>query len=124
MKIKVLVRNTTKESFELGLKLISLDELNSHKEFKCNGYKIIDNELFLSKYSDECEKFPYEFNLQQTIDFAWGWYQSNKNPTENEPDTDGSTKVAFELSTERSGVGSQDWGMFCSIKPIWFVYGK
>jgi small subunit ribosomal protein S13 len=33
-------------------------------------------------------------------------------------------KVAFELSTERSGVGSQDWGMFCSVKPIWFVYGK
>jgi hypothetical protein len=43
---------------------------------------------------------------------------------QEEPDTDGSTKVAFELTTQRSGIGSQDWGMFCSVKPIWFVYSK
>lgn len=124
MNVEVLVRNTTKEAFELGLKLIALDEVPFNKEFRCNGYKIIDNELFLSRYSDKCEKFPYQYNLQQTIDFAWGWYEANKTPTANEPDTDGSTKVAFELTTERSGVGSQDWGMFCSVKPIWFVYDK
>jgi len=124
MNVEVLVRNTTKEAFELGLKLIALDNVPFDKEFRCNGYKIIDNELFLSRYSDKCDKFPYEYNLQQTIDFAWGWYEANKKPTANEPDTDGSTKVAFELTTERSGCGSQDWGMFCSVKPIWFVYGK
>lgn len=124
MNVEVLVRNTTKEAFELGLKLISLDNTAYDKPFTCNGYKIINNELFLSRYSQKCEKFPYEFNLQQTIDFAWGWYEANKNPTESEPDTDGSTKVAFELTTERSGVGSDDWGLFCSVKPIWFVYGK
>jgi hypothetical protein len=122
--VEVLVRNTKKEAFELGLKVIALDEVPFNKEFRCNGYKIIENELFLSRYSDKCEKFPYEYNLRQTIDFAWGWYEANKKPTECEPDTDGSTEVAFELSTERCGVGSQDWGMFCSVKPIWFVYGK
>lgn len=124
MNIEVLVRNTTKEAFELGFKLIALDAVSFNKEFRCKGYKIIDNELFLSWYSDKCEKFPYEYNLQQTIDFAWGWYEANKKPLTDEPDTDGSTKVAFELSTERCGTGSQDWGMFCSIKPIWFIYGK
>jgi hypothetical protein len=124
MNVEVLIRNTTKEAFELGLKLIALDNVPFNGQFKCNGYKIIGNELFLSRYSDECEKFPYEYNLQQTIDFAWGWYENNQKPTENEPDTDGSTKVAFELTTERSGIGSKDWGMFCSVKPIWFVYGK
>lgn len=119
MNEEVLVRNTTKEAFELGIKLISLDNL----PFKCNGYKVVDNELYLSRYSDKCEKFPYEFNLQQTVDFAWGWFKSNK-PSYNEPSTDGSTAIGFELSTERSGVGSSDWGMFCSVKSIWFIYGK
>lgn len=123
MNVEVLVRNTTKQSFELGLKLIALDEVPFNGVFKCNGYKIINNELFLSRYSDKCEKFPYEYNLQQTIDFAWGWFQTVR-PTDMEPDTDGSTGVAFELTTERSGVGSNDWGMFASVKPIWFIYGK
>lgn len=122
--ITTVVKNISKESFELGLKLIALDEVPFNGVFKCNGYKIINNELFLSRYSDDCTKFPYEFNLQQTIDFAWGWFEANKNPLTQEPDTDGTTKVAFELSTERSGIGSSDWGMFCSIKPIWFVYSK
>lgn len=124
MNKEVIVRNTAKEAFELAMKLIALDEKPFNKDFSCNGYKIIDNELFLSRYSDKAEKFPYEYDLEQTINFAWGWYKANQKPNTNEPDTDGSTKVAFEVSTERSGVGSQDWGMFCSIKPVWFVYGK
>jgi len=70
MNKEVLVRNTTKEAFELAMTLISLDEKPYQKDFSCNGYKIIDNELFLSRYSKDCEKFPYEYNLQQTIDFA------------------------------------------------------
>ena len=43
MNVEVLVRNTTKEAFEVGLKLISLDEMPSDVQFRCNGYKIIDN---------------------------------------------------------------------------------
>lgn len=124
MNKEILIRSTEKETFELGLKLISLEEKAFQKEFECNGYKIENNELFLSMYSKECTLFPYVFNLQQTIDFAWGWFQANQKPSEQEPDTDGSTKVAFELTTERSGCGSKDWGMVCSVKPIWFVYSK
>lgn len=120
MEVTVLVRNITKEAFEMGMKLISIEQDN----FKCDGYKIIDGELFLSRYSDKCVKFPYKYNLQQTIEFAWGWFEANKKPIKEEPDTDGHTRVAFELTTEKSGVGSYDWGMFCSVKPIWFVYGK
>jgi hypothetical protein len=128
MNVTVIVKNTTKEAFDAAFRLVFQDNYryNSHttKEYKCNGYKIINNELFLSKYSDKCEKFPYEYNIQQTIDFAWGWWENNKKPNEKEPDTDGSTEVAFEVSTVRCGVGSDDWGMFVSVKPIWFVYGK
>lgn len=124
MNVEVLVRNTTKEAFSLGMRLIALDAVAHNAQFKCDGYKIINNELFLSWYSKDCVKLPYEFDLQQTIDFAWGWYEANKKPILPRPDTDGSTKVAFELSTQRTGVGSQDWGMFCSVKPIWFIAGK
>jgi hypothetical protein len=130
MNEEVLVRNTTKEAFEQAFRLVFLDVYSyggvnkTEKVCKCNGYKIKHNELFLSNYSDKCEKFPYEYNIQQTIDFAWGWYENNKKPNGKEPDIDGSTRVAFEISTERCGVGSDDWGMFVSVKPIWFVYGK
>jgi len=124
MKNTVIIKNYTREAFEIAFKLLALDNAPFGKEFKCCGYKIINNELFLFRYSDKCEKFPYEFNLKQTIEFAWGWWENNQKPNEVEPDTDGSTKVAYEISTERSGVGSFDWGTFVSLKPIWFVYGK
>ncbi len=127
MNEEVIVRNHTREAFELAFRLVFLDAYrynNNQKEHRSNGYIIKDNELFLSKYSDKCTKFPYEYNIQQTIDFAYGWWENNKKPSTSEPDTDGSTREAFEISTERCGVGSDDWGMFVSVKPIWFVYGK
>ena len=120
----VIVRNREKDAFALGMKIIANDNKPYNEEFKCDGYSVIDGELFLSRYSNECIKLPYRFNLEQTINFAWGWYENNMKPKENEPDTDGSTHVGFELTTETCGVGTHDWGMVCSIKPIWFVYGK
>jgi hypothetical protein len=119
MNKTVIVRDIRKETFELAMQIVA----DSKKDFRVNGYKIIDNELYLSTYSKNCDKLPYEFDVKQATEFAWGWYQSVA-PTDDEPDTDGSTRVAFELSTERCGVGSDDWGMCCSIKPIWFIYGK
>lgn len=62
MNKKVVVRNTDKEAFDLAMKLIAFTEKRYDKEFTCDGYKIIDNELYLSKYSDEAEKFPYEYD--------------------------------------------------------------
>ncbi len=130
MNVEVTVKNTTKEAFDAAMRLIFLDNYSYvspsylEKVYKCVGYKIENNQLFLSKYSEKCTLFPYQFDIQQTIDFAWGWFQNNQVPTEKEPDTDGSTKVAFELTTTNCGVGSNDWGMFASLKPIWFEYGK
>ena len=120
MNNEVIVKSWNYPIFKKAVELIFL----TLSVDRCIGYKIINNELFLSKHSMECTLFPYEFNVQQTIDFAWGWWENNKKPLEDEPDTDGSTRVAFELSTKRCGVGSDDWGTFASVKPIWFVYGK
>lgn len=123
--ITVEVANVSYKAFESAVKLIALDVLLWDKEkreqqFKCVGYEIKDNELYLYKYSDTCIKFAYEYNLQQSIDFAWGWWENNKKPTAREPDTDGSTEVAWFVRTKREG----DFGKFLSVKPIWFIYGK
>ena len=59
-----------------------------------------------------------------SIDFCWGWWENNKRPSDAEPDTDGSTEVAWEISTERSGWRNVHHGTIFSVKPIWFVYGK
>lgn len=128
MNVEVVVKNTTKEAFEAAFRLVFLDVYSytngMEKLSLCNGYLIKNNELFLSKYSEKCTTFPYKYNIQQTIDFAWGWWENNQIPNGHEPDTDGDTEVAFEISTKRCGVGSEDWGFFVSVKPIWFVYGK
>jgi len=126
MSPEIIVRSKNKEAFELAFKLVFLHEFEHQKkeDYKAIGYSIKKNELFISKYSKECTKFAYDFNVQQTIDFAWGWWQANQKPNEREPDTDGSTDIGFEISTERCGVGSEDWGMFVSVKPVWFIYGK
>jgi len=128
MQVSVDVKHTTKEAFKLAMELVFIDNCSWNSElrkevFFCNGYSIKNNELFLSKYSDKCTLFPYKYNNDQTIEFAWGWLQHVK-PSYNEPDTDGSTGLGFEITTKKSGVGSNDWGMFASISPIWMVYGK
>lgn len=128
-KIAARISNTTKDVFEDALRLISKnariwDNATNKHVFKCIGYKVHKNELYLSYYSDQCEKFPYPFEIDQTIEFAWNWFLHNNVPSQREPDTDGSTEIGYEITTERSGVGSSDWGMFVSIKPIWFIHGK
>jgi len=126
MKSEVIVKSRNKEAFELAFQLAFLNgfEYKEKKDFKAIGYMVKNNELFISQYSKECTKFAYDFNVQQTIDFAWGWWEANKKPSEREPDTDGSTGIGFEISTKRCGIGSEDWGMFVSVKPVWFIYGK
>jgi hypothetical protein len=129
MEVGVTVRNTTKEAFTKAFETIALDNqtcpkdkgARNEKRFRCIGYKIEDGKLYLSKYSEKCTRLPYDLDLQQTIDFAWGWLENNKTPLEKEPDTDGSTKEAFLVTTD---VGYSDWGIMASVEPIWFVYGK
>lgn len=127
--VVVIIQGRKREAFDLAFQLIALDECVWDKEhrkdvFKCNGYRLNDNRLFLSRYSDKAVRFPYDFNLEQTINFAWGWWQANPEPTERHPDTDGSIEVGWRVTTEMCGVGSDDWGMFAMVEPIWFVYGK
>ena len=124
MNQTVIVKDTERKSFDAAFHLIGQMLKPYNKPFKFVGYKIIDNVLFLHQYSSSCNLFAYEFNVQQATEFAWGWWENNQKPNDDEPDTDGSTKVAFEVSTENCGTGSRDWTTVVSIKPIWFIYGK
>ena len=116
--INVNVEGTQKWAFDLAFELAFAGH-----DLKCNGYSIINNELYISHYSKESTKFAYEYGFKQVVDFAWGWYNQSK-PSDKEPDTDGSTGKAWKITTEGCGVGSDDWGMFVKVLPIWFIYGK
>lgn len=117
----------SRKAFIVAMEMAFVSEYSRDKEMTCNGYKIdIDtNSLLLSEYSNKSDviKFPYIFNKQQTIDFAYGWLESVE-PNEPEPDTDGSCKKGFQITTDGTGCGSKDWGIFIAIKPVWIVYGK
>lgn len=120
--IKIIHRGL--DAFRVAMDAAFVSQYPRDKEHKCNGYVIKDGRLILSKYADkEIIKFPYEYTKEQTIQFAWGWLESGVQPTGREPDTDGSTKIGFEVSSEGT-----DWqgihGTFIGIKPVWLVYGK
>ena len=121
------VRDKEKESFELAFKILFHQQFGHHTDKhrqRANGYTVKKGVLFISRYSDKCTKFAYDYNLEQTTEFAWGWWQANQDPKESEPDTDGSTDVGFEITTDGCGVGSEDWGLMVAIRPVWFEYGK
>lgn len=125
MEITVTVKNTEEVQFAKALELIALDKSDKNDIFKCVGYKVVDNVMYLFRHNyEDCTILPYEFNLVQTITFAWGWYKTNK-PTSQAPDTDGDVEIAFEITTQLPhGLFGYDWAVICSVKPIWFIYGK
>lgn len=116
----------TKEDFIacMDVALRSKHILNQ-KYYTCDGYEIQDNILILSDRSNNTKvtKLPYAFNKDQIIEFAWGWLQS-KEPKGAAPNTDGSVAKGFKITTEDTGIGTDDWSSFLAIKPIWLVYPK
>jgi hypothetical protein len=93
---------------------------------KCVGYRI-DKEKGLVLMSSKRDipayvALPYEMNLEQTIEFAWGWIKANR-PEGSAPDHDGDNNHGFKMLT--NGWGQVDsYQEFIAIKPIWAMYGK
>lgn len=127
------VKYTGRKPFDVAIQMAFADEYESQrgKEITINGYKIIDNVMYLSRYSDKPDiiKFPYEFNIKQIADFIYGWLEKSK-PDGKEPDTDGSTKHGWVICNYASydtpiyKQFSNDWGLLFCVRPVWLVYGK
>jgi len=122
MEFEVTVKETSKEAFT---KAFQLFDNNENVKFKCNGYKIEDGKLFLSGYNEkERVELPYEFNLEQTIEFAWGWLEASRLDPLSRPDFEDKTKEqAFEITNQELEWGGS-YGWICTVKPIWFIHGK
>lgn len=133
MENQVTVKNTTKEAFIKAFELIEIDnkyyslDKSEKKEqrFRCSAYRVEDGRLILShsRGDKEFTDFPYDLNLTQAIEFAWGWLENNRLDPITSPDTDGSTGQAFEITTEVMNCSGK-YGRMLAIQPIWFIYGK
>lgn len=129
-EFKLTLRDVEKETFKLAFAILSKEKKPIGNPFRCVSYQVIDNEFYLFSSMPtyhkvfEHKELPYPFDLDQTIELAWGWWENNKKPKESEPDTDGSTEVAFEITTELPEPYRDSFEVICKIRPIWFVYGK
>lgn len=133
MENQVTVKNTTKEAFTKAFELIEIDNQyysldkteKKEQRFRCSGYKVEEGRLILTyrRKDKNFTDFPYDLNLTQAVEFAWGWLENNRLDPMTAPDTDGSTAQAFEVTTEKMGWSGR-YGEMLSVQPIWFIYGK
>jgi len=132
MNNDIKITYISKHVFELALKLCFTSEYEKDKLETVIAYRIHNNTMYLYSYisSDqkntaEIIKFPYTMSLEQVTVFVWGWLENIK-PTEEKPDTDGTVKQGFTITTDGTDWrgGSGFYGSFIAIKPTWLVYGK
>jgi hypothetical protein len=71
---------------------------------------------------DEFQEFPYEMNLADAVNFAWGWIE--KTPYPKRPDHDGDNGKGFVIYNEDWGHVNHEWEAFVAIAPVWAMYGK
>lgn len=108
-ELKVLAE--TKEQFELAMKL-AFEAFN-----KASHWSVLNNKLYLYWHeSKDTNKLPYDLNVNQAIEFVWGWLE-NQEPTGNEPNFDGSVHEGFKIENTNGY-------SFVSIEKVWTIYGK
>lgn len=84
-------------------------------------YAVPDRLIFYWHADSSAVPFPFKMSRDLCINFAWEWLSHCKYG--NEPDTDGSAVVGFEIETAIPETSGGHYGI-CSIKPEWIVYGK
>jgi hypothetical protein len=132
MNFHLTLRDKKKETLSYAFNILTHERCKPYtKEFRCLSYQIIDKELYLFWYDLSSinnvfkpQEMAYPFNLEQTIEFAWGWWQNNKTPKEPEGGGDGSYEEAYEITTKYPEPYTHSYGVICKIKSIWFYYGK
>lgn len=119
------VLNRGYQAFEIAMRLAFCDGFGDDRKEKdliCDAYYITDkNELVLTLKSEKGTKLPYMMNKKQTIDFAWGFVQSNEPFEKMGGGGDGSYEKGFRVS---DNVGFDYWGSFVKVCAAWVYYGK
>lgn len=128
-----------REPFDIAIQMAFSSEYDLKNPITINGYKIVDNIMYLSTHSknEDIIKFPYPFNMKQVSDFIYGWLDATE-PKEEEPDTDGSIKKGWTVGNHyvpefnttsyyENPINKEfidDWGLLFCVKPVWIEYGK
>lgn len=105
------------EDFKLAMRLAIHDN-------KTIGYRVFENKFILYwAKSDKMQQLPYPMTIDETINFAWGWFMKNE-PSMKEPDHDGDNEKGFRVFNESWGHVLGEWQAYIAIEPIWAMYGK
>lgn len=116
---QISIQAEGKSDFELAMQLIS-------GRNTAIAYRVHENHLIFywtKKESDKAVLLPFEMNVQQMTEFAWGWLSKNK-PIGPAPDHDGDNEEGFKVFNEAWGHVFNEWQAFVAITPIWAMYGK
>lgn len=109
-----------KKDFELAIQL----SMGKYEKFTTKGYRVFENKLVLYwTKSQQSIELPYEMNIDETINFVWGWLQKTP-PIEQEPDHDGDNGKGFRIFNDFWGHVFGEYQAFIAIEPIWAMYGK
>lgn len=114
---KVTVRSTDEEHFKTAMSLVFAE-----RSFATHFIKT-EHELILFWHpptGGPAQPLPYPMNGLAATPFVWNWLFSGEYPPD--PDTDGSVKKGFAVSTEVTVDGR--FYAICSIKREWAIYGK
>jgi len=131
MNNDISIKFISKPVFDASMRLAFMDEYESKKPLEVIGYRIQKNTMYLFNYKTDSNSgvgfvnLPYAMGVEEVISFVYGWLAKTK-PDYEEPDTDGSVEQGFEITTDGTDWrgGSQFYGSFIAIRPIWIVYGK
>jgi hypothetical protein len=106
-----------KKEFEIAMRLA----VNEHKTI---GYRIEKGILVLYwANSPKAQILPYEMDVLEITNFAWGWLEKNQ-PDTKKPDFDGDAVKGFRIYNESWGHVFDEWQAYIAIQPIWALYGK
>lgn len=114
----VIVQSEGKSDFDIAMQLFF------RRNRTAVAYEVNDEKgliFYWAKHKD-ATNLPYEMELEATINFAWGWLDKVKYPSQ--PDHDGDNKSGFCVYNEDWGHVANKWQAFVAIKPIWAMYGK
>lgn len=92
---------------------------------KVLGYRVSEKKgliLYWSRPKGIFAEFPYEMNLGDAVNFAWGWIEKVAYPPQ--PDHDGDNGKGFVIYNEDWGHVDGEWEAFVAIAPVWAMYGK
>ena len=90
------------------------------------GYRIDEEQglILYTSQEDDIVLFPSSLGIAEILPIIISWLNTATYP--KEPDTDGSTKKGFHITSQllHFGKPTYNYNVLLVIKPKWIIYGK